>query len=158
MRRAISFNELAQVTGGTWLVSPEVSKLQGIDTWSDDSRKLSPGMLFLAIKGELTDGHKYLANAVKAGASAVLVEDFPSNELLSELREHGVPCLQCVSSLTAYQRLALWHRKQFPAVKVLAITGSCGKTSTKEMCAAILEQHWPGGVLKTIGATPRRGE
>ena len=153
MRRAISFNELAQVTGGNWLVPPEVSKLQGIDNWSDDSRKLSPGMLFLAIKGELTDGHKYLANAVKAGASAVLVEECPSNELLSELREHGVPCLQCASSLTAYQRLALWHRKQFPAVKVLAITGSCGKTSTKEMCAAILEQHWPGGVLKTIGST-----
>ena len=153
MRRAISFNELAQVTGGNWLVSPEVSHLQGIDSWSDDSRKLSDGMLFLAIKGELTDGHKYLANAVKAGASAVLVEDRPSDEFLAELSTSGVPCLQCASSLAAYQQLALWHRRQFPSVKVLAITGSCGKTSTKEMCAAILEQHWPGGVLKTIGST-----
>ena len=149
----LSFNELAQLTGGTWLVPPEVSKLQGIDAWSDDSRKLSAGMLFLAIKGELTDGHKYLANAVKAGASAVLVEECPSAEFVGELRGQGVPCLQCESSLAAYQRLALWHRKQFPSVKVLTITGSCGKTSTKEMCAAILERHWPGGVLKTIGST-----
>ena len=153
MRRSLSFAELAQVTGGTWLVPPEVSKLQGIASWSDDSRKLSAGMLFLAIRGELTDGHKYLANAVEGGASAVLVEDAPAEALLSELRSRGVPCLQCASSLAAYQRLALWHREQFPSVKVLAVTGSCGKTSTKEMCASILEQRWPGGVLKTIGST-----
>ena len=149
----ISFKELSQVTSGSWLVPPEVSQLQGIEAWSDDSRNLMAGMLFLAIKGELTDGHKYLANAVKAGASAVLVEDRPSEEFLAELSKGGVPCLQCASSLAAYQKLALWHRRQFPSVKVLAITGSCGKTSTKEMCAAILEQHWPGGVLKTIGST-----
>ncbi|MBR6471119.1 MAG: UDP-N-acetylmuramoyl-tripeptide--D-alanyl-D-alanine ligase [Victivallales bacterium] len=149
----LSFSELAQVTGGTWLVPPEVSQHKGVGSWSDDSRKLSDGMLFLAIKGELTDGHKYLANAVAAGASAVLVEDRPSDEFLTELHGRGVPCLQCASSLAAYQQLALWHRRQFPSVKVLAITGSCGKTSTKEMCAAILEQHWPGGVLKTIGST-----
>ena len=55
----------------------------------------------------------------------------------------GCPCLKVEDSLAAYQQLALWHRAQFPQARILAITGSCGKTSTKEMCAAILEEHFP---------------
>lgn len=147
----LTYPELAEVVNGKWLQAP--TDPGAITAICDDSRSLPEGALFLAIKGELTDGHKYVLNAVKGGASAVLVQDVPSAEALSLMAEKGVPCIQVADSLRAYQQLALWHRRQFPQARILAITGSCGKTSTKEMCAAILEERYPNGVLKTIGST-----
>ncbi len=147
----LKYQDLAEVVEGKWLLAPVESG--AITAICDDSRSLPAGALFLAIKGELTDGHKYLLNAVKGGAAAVLVQDAPSAEAMSLMAEKGVPCIQVTDSLRAYQQLALWHRRQFPQARILAITGSCGKTSTKEMCAAILEERFPNGVLKTIGST-----
>ena len=143
---------LKQVVCGNWLIEPSDAG-RGITEICDDSRKLAPGALFLAIAGELTDGHKYVGSAVSAGAVAVLLQKAPTEEQLAQMRAVGCACIQVEDSLRAYQQLALWHRMQFPQTDILAITGSCGKTSTKEMCAAILEQRFPKGVLKTIGST-----
>ncbi|MGN0866842.1 MAG: UDP-N-acetylmuramoyl-tripeptide--D-alanyl-D-alanine ligase [Oligosphaeraceae bacterium] len=148
----LSFAELQRVTGGQWLVPPE-NLASGVHALSDDSRHLPPGGLFLAIPGELTDGHRYVGAAVESGAGAVLLQNPPAPEWRERMEGQGTPCLQVASSLAAYQQLALWHRNQYPDTEVLAITGSCGKTSTKEMCAAILEQRFPQGVLKTQGST-----
>ena len=149
----LSFDTLEKVTSGKWLVDPSCARQNGIGKITDDSRSLPEGALFLAIPGELTDGHKYVPNALHGGAAAILVQNAPEDALLEEMKCCGCPCLQVEDSLRAYQQLALWHRRQFPQAKILAITGSCGKTSTKEMIASILEQRFPGGVLKTIGST-----
>lgn len=148
----LSFATLQKVAGGQWLVPPQDSS-SGVDALSDDSRNLPPGGLFLAIPGELTDGHRHVGAALEGGAGAVVLQSPPLPEWEERMRRQGIPCLQVASSLAAYQQLALWHRSQYPAAEVLAITGSCGKTSTKEMCAAILERRFPGGVLKTQGST-----
>ncbi len=148
----LSFAELQRVTGGQWLVPPK-DLASGISALSDDSRHLPPGGLFLAIPGELTDGHRFVGAALEGGAGAVLLQASPVQEWREKMVQRGIPCLQVASSLAAYQQLALWHRNQYPRTEVLAITGSCGKTSTKEMCAAILEERFPGGVLKTQGST-----
>lgn len=148
----LSFAELEKATCGRWLVAPG-SMDSGVERLTDDSRILVPGELFIAIKGELTDGRMYLPSALEKGAGCLLVQDDPPPSVLRAASASGCPCLKVEDSLAAYQQLALWHRAQFPQARILAITGSCGKTSTKEMCAAILEGHFPGGVLKTAGST-----
>ncbi len=148
----LSFADLQKVTRGRWLVAPE-DLASGVSALSDDSRHLPQGGLFLASPGELTDGHRYVGAALESGAGGVLLQNAPAPEWEERMRRQGIPCLQVDSSLAAYQRLALWHRNQYPGAEVLAITGSCGKTSTKEMCAAILEERFPQGVLKTQGST-----
>lgn len=148
----LSFAELEKATCGRWLVAPG-SMDSGVERLTDDSRTLAPGELFIAIKGELTDGRMYLPSALEKGAGCLLVQGAPPPSVLQAASASGCPCLKVEDSLAAYQQLALWHRAQFPHARILAITGSCGKTSTKEMCAAILEEHFPGGVLKTAGST-----
>ena len=149
----LSLHELKQVVGGEWLTDTPDDNAADCARVCDDSRAIRPGDLFVAIKGELSDGHRYIGAAIAAGARATVLQEPPPPEILSQAAAAKCPLLQVADSLAAYQRLALWHRRQFPKARVLAITGSCGKTSTKEMCAAILEQRWPGGVLKTIGST-----
>jgi len=104
-----------------------------------DSRQVIPGMLFAALPGETFDGHDYISQAAERGAVAVLVERKVESEVPT-LRVDDV--LAALGSLAAY-----WHR-QCPA-KVVAITGSNGKTTVKEMIASILRRC--GAVLATDG-------
>ena len=104
-----------------------------ISSVSTDSRAQQPGALFVALVGEYFDGHDFAAEAVARGAAALLVTrklDLP------------VPQLLVADSLTAYCRLAGWWRLRWRG-RLLAITGSVGKTTTKELCAAILGQLGP---------------
>jgi len=104
-----------------------------------DSRLVVPGMLFAALPGETFDGHDYISQAVELGAIALLVERKVESEI-STLRVDDV--LVALGLLAAY-----WHR-QCPA-KVVAVTGSNGKTTVKEMIASILRRC--GAVLATDG-------
>ena len=104
-----------------------------------DSRQVVPGMLFAALPGETFDGHDYISKAAELGAVAVLVE---------RKVESVIPSLRVDDVLAALGVLAAhWHR-QCPA-KVVAITGSNGKTTVKEMIASILRRC--GAVLATDG-------
>jgi len=104
-----------------------------------DSRKVEPGMLFAALPGETFDGHDYIDQAVELGAVAVLIERKVNSE---------IPTLRVADVLAALGLLAAsWHQ-QCPA-KVVAITGSNGKTTVKEMIAGILRRY--GAVLATDG-------
>jgi UDP-N-acetylmuramoyl-tripeptide--D-alanyl-D-alanine ligase len=108
-----------------------------------DTRKLSPGCLFVALKGPRYDGHDYAASALQHGAAAVMVA--ASAQLAAS------PALVVEDTLLALGRLAAWHRSRMPA-KVAAITGSNGKTTVKEMLAAILAaEAGAAGVLATEG-------
>ena len=154
MQPSLFLQNLPEIAGGEWLYNAhahgEQIVIRGV---FDDSRCVTAGSLFVAIIGELTDGHRYIESAVERGAVAVIVQSAPSDAQLAAMREAHCNCLRVADSLAAYQRIASWYRQQFTGLCVVAITGSCGKTSTKEMIAAIAEKHFPGGVLKTIGST-----
>lgn len=104
-----------------------------------DTRKLTPGCLFIALQGESFDGHDFAARACEAGAAALLV---------SRRLPLAVPQLLVADTRLALGQLGAWVRSQVPA-RVVALTGSSGKTSVKEMSAAILAQC--GNVLYTAG-------
>lgn len=102
---------------------------------STDSRSLKAGEVFLALRGDTFDGHRFLEAAIACGAVAVIV-DQPVDQ----------PYILVPDTLTAYQALAHWWRSHF-SIPVIGITGSVGKTSTKEMLAAALSCY--GTVLKS---------
>ena len=109
-----------------------------------DSRKVQPGELFVALRGTQTDGHRFIGAAVRAGAAAILCA-VPSEEAAA----HGVPQLVVNDPLSVLQRLASEHLRRQPHTRVIAVTGSNGKTSVKEATAALLERLAP--TLKTQG-------
>ncbi|HEU4427592.1 MAG TPA: UDP-N-acetylmuramoyl-tripeptide--D-alanyl-D-alanine ligase [Myxococcota bacterium] len=104
---------------------------------SIDTRTLAPGALFVAIRGENHDAHAFVANALASGAAGVLVEH--ADAVPADAR---VPVLVARDSTRALGALAAGHRASFRG-PVVAITGSNGKTTTKEMCAAILGELGP---------------
>jgi UDP-N-acetylmuramoyl-tripeptide--D-alanyl-D-alanine ligase len=106
----------------------------GIDT---DTRTVQPGSLFLALRGEIFDGHRFVEQAIAAGAIAAIVDRPLDVE---------VPQILVSDTLLAYQLLGRWWRDQF-SIPVIAITGSVGKTTTKELISAALQTAGP--VLKT---------
>ncbi|EGH8429991.1 UDP-N-acetylmuramoyl-tripeptide--D-alanyl-D-alanine ligase [Shigella flexneri] len=118
-------------------------ELQGADITLDavttDTRKLTPGCLFVALKGERFDAHDFADQAKAGGAGALLV---------SRPLDIDLPQLIVKDTRLAFGELAAWVRQQVPAL-VVALTGSSGKTSVKEMTAAILSQC--GNTLYTAG-------
>lgn len=110
-----------------------------------DSRHVKPGGLFFALKGERTDGHQYAAQALERGALGAVVERVPQGVNPADER-----LLVVGSSIEALGRLARWYRDQFD-ITIVGVTGSTGKTSTKEMIAQALQAAYPGTVLKSQG-------
>ncbi len=117
-----------------------------------DSRLASPGCLFIALPGERSDGHDFIGKAVENGAVAVITERRPAircvaladDELPGELGgwEPGIPvCFIVPDSLAALQQAAAFWRRQH-RVRVIGITGSVGKTTSKEVIAAVLSQRY----------------
>ncbi len=102
---------------------------------SIDSRTLGVGEAFFAIRGHRLDGHGFLADAAARGAACLVVhalpDDIPAN----------VPLVLVEETTRALGRLAAWHRGRF-AIPVVAITGSNGKTTTKELTAGVLATRW----------------
>jgi UDP-N-acetylmuramoyl-tripeptide--D-alanyl-D-alanine ligase len=111
------------------------AKERSFDSVSIDTRTLSHGALFIAIAGDKHDAHDFLDRAVAAGASGLMIE--AGRELPAELPA-DLPVLGVDDTTTALGALARGHRRLYTG-PLVAITGSNGKTSTKEMCAAILD-------------------
>lgn len=98
-----------------------------------DSRKAKPGTLFFALKGENFDGNKFTASALKAGAAYAVVDD---PQYVVDDR-----CILVTDVLKTLQALARYHRDRF-SIPVLGLTGSNGKTTTKELVAAVLSKKY----------------
>lgn len=125
-------DQLAAITNGTLYNSgAAASCIHGI---SIDSRTLAPGQLFAAIRGEATDGHAFIDAAVQKGATAVMVRS--TYERL-HLIPQQVAVVTVVDTTLAFRNLAVWYRDQV-APNRLGISGSNGKTTTKEMAASLL--------------------
>ena len=125
----------AKLSGGGANVS--VTKI------STDSRTLKRGELFVALRGERFDGHKFVEAAAKSGAAGALVAENWKGRV-----PEGCATLITADTLQAYQNLAANYRKSLP-LKVISITGSNGKTSTKDFTAAVLSRRFR--VTKTEG-------
>jgi UDP-N-acetylmuramoyl-tripeptide--D-alanyl-D-alanine ligase len=124
----ITVAQICKATGGRLLAGKIEAEVTGV---AIDSRQVKAKDLFVAFTGERTEGHNYLNHCAALGAAAALVEqevDLPP----------GLAVIRVSSTLYAIQELARWYRTLFPGVKVVGITGSSGKTTTKELTAAAL--------------------
>ncbi|MBN9288482.1 MAG: hypothetical protein BGO43_05810 [Gammaproteobacteria bacterium 39-13] len=108
-----------------------------------DSRKVQPGDMFAAIKGENHDGHDFIAQAITQGAKVILASRGPENEI-----EKKISFLQVADTTIALGELAAFWRRLNP-IPMVGLTGSCGKTSVKGMVEAICQQQ--GTTLATKG-------
>lgn len=123
---------------------------QQIEQFTIDSREPSVNGLFVPIVGEKTDGHRYAEGALKQGAVALFLQkdSIYREEILALAKEKKAAVIAVEDTLKALQQTAAWYRSCF-SLPVVGITGSVGKTTTKEMIAAALETEKK--VLKTIG-------
>ncbi len=128
--------DTAKWTGGSILKGRSDTAFSGV---SIDTRTLASGELFVAIRGELHDAHDFLSRALAGGAAGLLVE---SGRALPAEIDPDLAVVAVADTTVALGALAAGHRAGFGG-PVVAITGSNGKTTTKEMCAAILEVAAP---------------
>jgi UDP-N-acetylmuramoyl-tripeptide--D-alanyl-D-alanine ligase len=128
----LSLREIVESLNGELITGDPDARITGVST---DTRSLKPGDLFFALKGE-TDGHRYVAAALNAGAVAAIVSD--TSAVPSETQA-GI--VKVEDTLWALGDLASYYRQKFD-VKVIGVTGSVGKTTTKEMIDAILSRKW----------------
>ncbi len=135
---------IAEATGGK-LVNDSGAMCLG--TISTDSRTIGERDIFVALKGENFDGHNFLSAVIEKKAGCLVVEkDSPG---VRELIGGDVPRVEVDDTLQALGDLAAFKRRKVASIAdglVVGITGSCGKTTVKEMTTAILKRRWPGGV------------
>lgn len=137
--KEMSLQQIARACGGTYVGENSQAYLE-VTGVVIDSRKVEPGYLFVALKGERVDGHSFIPAVFAKGAACVLCEHAPEHPAGPYILVES--CLQALKSLAEYYRSTL-------SIPVVGITGSVGKTSTKEMIAAVLGQKYQ--VLKTEG-------
>jgi UDP-N-acetylmuramoyl-tripeptide--D-alanyl-D-alanine ligase len=138
---ALTAAEIAAATGGR-LVRPSDRPIRGAAV---DSRAVQPGNLFVALPGEVTDGHRFLAQAIAAGAGALLVKeadlDALSEEYLALADAADVGVVAVPDTLLGLHGVAAAWRTRFSPL-VVGVTGSIAKTSTKEAVAAVLGERY----------------
>ncbi len=137
--RQMTLEHIAQACHGTYVGEPEkiYTEIKGAVT---DSRAVEEGYLFIPIKGARVDGHDFIPSVIGKGAAAVLSE--------KELTGCSIPYIRVESSVQALKDIGEYYRSQL-TIPIVGITGSVGKTSTKEMIASVLSQKYK--VLKTAG-------
>ena len=130
--------ELCAAVGGT-LLQDSGAPVTGVTT---DSRAVQPGQLFIPLVGERFDGHAYISKALDGGAAGCLTAAAPETLLPGKLY------IQVADTRLALKALASWYRNKFD-LPVVQVTGSAGKTTTKEMIASVLSQRY--NTLRTEG-------
>lgn len=135
----MTLENIAKSCHGTY-IGNEFDKMKEVAGVVIDSRKIEKDFLFIPIKGERADGHTFIDAVFEKGASAVLSEQ--------KLKEVKGPYILVKSTEKALKEIAAFYRESLD-IKVVGITGSVGKTSTKEMISSVLETKYK--VLKTAG-------
>jgi UDP-N-acetylmuramoyl-tripeptide--D-alanyl-D-alanine ligase len=137
---AFTVQDIVRATQGALVGGDLAVPVTGV---SIDSRSIAVGEAFFAIKGHRLDGHAYLADAAGRGAACLVVHELPDDV------PPNVPLVLVPDTTRALGRLAAWHRARF-SLPVVAVTGSNGKTTTKELIAAVLGTRW--NTLKPEGS------
>lgn len=141
----LTIRDMLNACHGTWQGDEKALSSCPADVVTD-SRQAGEGSLFIAIRGERTDGHKYIKDVLEKGACAVLCE---------EAGQPGEPRIIVPDVLTAMQEIASFNRDRF-SFPFIGVTGSVGKTTAKEMIAAVLSAKYntfktPGSMNGQIG-------
>jgi len=139
--RPLTLEEMVIAVEGRVYGSIGVPSVTSVST---DSRTTKPGALFIAIKGENHDGHAYVGDVLDRGAVAAVVSDLSG---VPKNYQTGGRIIQVPDTIAALARLATWYRKQF-AAQVIGVVGSNGKTTTKDMIAAVLGHRRKGRAAK----------
>lgn len=171
-----SLQELLTSTGGRLLHSDQLNLAKAENIFftgvGTDTRKDLSGQIFFALKGDVFDAHDFLGKAIEAKAAALVVHGQAEISLKNQIKilcqQQGIPVILVTDTLKALQAFANYYRRQLPS-RVLAITGSNGKTTSKEFSAAVLStvfrthfsygsfnNHW--GVPLTILSAPKSTE
>lgn len=135
----MTLDELQKITGGTWIQKPKKGEVHNFNI---DSRKLEKGDTYIALKGTHFDGHTFLKEVAQKKAFIAIVSAKPKEKI----KQMGV--LLVKDTLEALQKIAHYKRIQFP-ISLIAVTGSVGKTTLKELITTVLESHYK--VLKSEG-------
>ena len=131
----LSLDEIIKAFGGQIISGDRDTKIKGIST---DSRTVKPGDLFFALKGERCDGHQYVTHAMNTGAVGAVI----SNEFNIEPAHKNFPVIRVKDTTTALGDLARYYRQKLNTT-IIGITGSNGKTTTKEMTYHLLSHFGP---------------
>ena len=134
-----TINEIIEATKGTLVQGPAKAQVRSVCI---DSRVIKKGDLFIAVKGEVFDGHDFI-DAVTAQGVRVMVVHKPI-----EVKDPKISVIRVKDTIRALGDIARFHRLRFK-IPVIALTGSAGKTTTKEMIAAVLSRKYK--VLKNEG-------
>jgi len=137
--------QAARMAGGTLL---GLDHSNSIETVIIDSRLAIPGALFVALPGEQVDGHEFIKQAFEKGAVAAMVAQSHAQDFHHEALRRGVSLIVVDDTLRGLQRFASAHVERYPEVRKVGITGSCGKTTTKDMVASVLS------VMGNTASTP----
>lgn len=140
----MTLDALVQAVQGTVLFSGRKAQ-EGFSSVAIDSRKVTEAGLFVALPGSSQDGHQYIENAFNSGASIVLMQEDRleayRNRALSAAQLHDGALIVVQKTLFALQQAARAYIDQFPGLLKIGITGSSGKTTVKELTAAIMGQE-----------------
>jgi UDP-N-acetylmuramoyl-tripeptide--D-alanyl-D-alanine ligase len=133
----IDLATVVRATQGRWVNgdSPRRGMVSGFST---DSRTIAPGQVFVALAGERFDGHDFLGEAAQRGATGFLVSE---GKLTAGMRSRPEPVIAVGDTLDALEKVALWQRSRL-RFRVTAVTGSVGKTTTKEFLRTLLSRRW----------------
>ena len=131
---ALNIEDLFELPAATIYNPDEIKPIRNVTI---DSRDVIKGSLFIAIKGKNFDGHSFIRQALKNGAGAVLI----NHKRLVEFYDIDLPIITVMNTTKALGDIArLWRRKL--NLQVIALTGSSGKTSTKDIMAALLSKKY----------------
>lgn len=143
IRHLMKISEVLKVTDGKLIYGDPEGYISKI---SIDSRNFNAGETFLSIKGKNFDGHNFINEVIQKGAKAVIIHN-------PESIVHNTNCsiILVKDTLTALGQIATAHRQKFQ-IPIIAVTGSNGKTTTKEMIASVLSQWFLSDVVKSMGS------
>lgn len=140
----LTLEQVLQATDGVHVLGPSSITFTSVET---DSRNVVKNTLFVPLKGEFQDGHKYIPQAVEKGASVVFIakknyEEDSEFFVNIHFENKGVTFIAVDNTMTALQKAAGAYVEKFPHLIKIAVTGSSGKTTTKEILSSIMKQKY----------------